>query len=335
MIDNFLYKCKTEILEKKENCKREINDLNLKLKESIYYLNEFQSISDDNYNSFSPRKIVTDNDNKIEFYNNKIKNIKLYLKQKAEEIGYLETQISEIDELIYFNNQSNQLIVNESNNENSEEFRIKILEAQEFERKRIARDLHDSIIQNLTYLVHKVELSSKLIDIDLIRSRLELVSMEKSIRDTIDEIRKIIFNLYPITYDDIGLDVFIKNHLDKISEVGNLNISFEVEGNERPVKSIIGLTLVRIVQEIFNNIIKHSNADNAIILLRYNQNYIEVKISDDGIGFDLKNANIDDGESLSGFGIPMMKERVYLLSGTINIESELNKGTLVYIRVPA
>ena len=107
-----------------------------------------------------------------------------------------------------------------SNERNSKESyssnHLSILEIQENERQRISRELHDSTVQNLTSIVHKTELCNKLLDIDPIRCRLELTMMSRTLRDIIDDTRKLIYNLRPMSFDDIGLDVTIERAIDKI-----------------------------------------------------------------------------------------------------------------------
>ena len=97
-----------------------------------------------------------------------------------------------------------------------EEGTIRPLETQENERQRISRELHDSTVQNLTAMVHMTELCSKLVDMDPIRCKLELNKMIKNLGEIIDDTRKMIYNLRPMSFDDIGLDITIERTLDKL-----------------------------------------------------------------------------------------------------------------------
>ena len=220
--------------------------------------------------------------------------------------------------------------------ENNVNIHIKMLEAQELERQRIARDLHDSTVQNLTNCVHKLEYISKIIDTDPERSKMELIMLEKNTRTVINEMREIIYNLRPVSFEDIGIDVTIERELIRLENIGNIKINYTVNGKaDDNIKPVISLTIFRIVQEACNNAIKHSKASSIDVVFNYNSNNIELSISDDGVGFDLDlydNNNPDDINS--GFGLSMMKERVFLLSGKFNIKSSKNKGTIINVVVP-
>ncbi len=208
---------------------------------------------------------------------------------------------------------------------------LKILEAQELERKRIARDLHDSTVQNLTNLAHKTELCTKLIDLDSIRAKLELQTMINTIKTTINDMRSIIFNLRPMSLDDLGLLSTVERYINEISK-NDIKVSLEKVNSEIDLLPVMNLTLFRIIQEACNNILKHSKAKHIYVKIIYNNDSIELFIVDDGVGF---NTNKKVTNNLStNFGLSMMRERVFLLSGEIEIKSEKEKGTSIHIRVP-
>lgn len=215
---------------------------------------------------------------------------------------------------------------------------LQFLEIQEVERQRIARELHDSTVQNLTNLVHVTELCSKLIDMDPIRAKLELQIMSNTIKTTINDMREIIYDLRPMSLEDLGLITTIKRYIQQFVESSTCHVEFCVT-NEKPIdRDIIDLTLFRVIQEACNNSIKHANPSLITIHLNYYKSYIELIIKDNGKGFDLKksskNADTTISKTLSNFGLSMMKERVALLSGKITITSELNKGTNIKVCVP-
>lgn len=106
---------------------------------------------------------------------------------------------------------------------------LTIFKVQEEERQRIARDLHDTSLQNLTHLIHKIELSSLYIDKDPIQAKLELSIVEKSLRKTIEEIRNIIYDLRPMTFDDLGLKNALLQLLSCINEDQKYQITYEID----------------------------------------------------------------------------------------------------------
>ncbi len=213
---------------------------------------------------------------------------------------------------------------------------ISILEAQEMERKRIARDLHDSTVQSLTNIVHKTEFCSKMIDKDPVQVKLELVTMMDHIRASIDDMRRIIYDLRPMSIDDLGLVPTIQRFVNQNKmEYEDINFQIKVssESDEIDIPAVVTLTVFRIIQEACNNIFKYSLAKNVIIAINYWEDELEVSIIDDGIGFD--KTKIGKGEKKhSGFGLSIMQERAQLLRGTFSLESESGKGTKVSISIP-
>lgn len=214
---------------------------------------------------------------------------------------------------------------------------ISILEAQEMERKRIARDLHDSTVQSLTNIIHKTEYCSKMIDKDAVKVKLELVSMMENIRASIDDMRQIIYDLRPMSIDDLGLVPTIQRFVEENKEE-HADMKFQIrvtsESDEIDLPSVVTLTIFRIIQEACNNIFKYSKAKNVSIVISYWEDEIEVTIEDDGIGFDKEQIGNSEDKKSSGFGLSIMKERAQLLSGTFSIESSPGNGTKVSISIP-
>lgn len=215
---------------------------------------------------------------------------------------------------------------------------LQLLEMQEMERKRIARDLHDSTVQNLTMMVHKAELCLKLANVDLVRMKLELQTLISSIKNSIDDIRNIIYDLRPMSIDDLGLVVTVERFIYQVSHNQDINIKLEVNVQKINLLPVINLTLLRIIQEACNNALKHAKAKNITISIYLEQKYLKVIIQDDGVGFNKDELEKSEGKTVYGLGLSIMKERVYLLSGEIdidtNIESDSNIGTKIMVKVP-
>lgn len=228
-----------------------------------------------------------------------------------------------------------------------DKLRMKFLNIQENEKNRIARDLHDTTVQNLTSLIHKSELCLKLVDVDPIRTKLELQAMKNLLKESVGELRNIIYGLKPMSLDDFGLNVTVKKFVNQLNLADGPKFRFITEGYEKSdMDSVITLTLFRIIQEACNNAIKHSMANNVDILIDYMDDCINVIIMDDGIGYksDDESGNeekdfssIGDGDSISGFGMSIMRERTYLLSGSFMIDYanvEEKKGTKIVVVIP-
>ena len=211
---------------------------------------------------------------------------------------------------------------------------LSILEAQEIDRQRIARDLHDSTVQSLTSLVHKAELCVKLIDIDSTRAKLELTSMSNTIKTVINDMRGIIYNLKPMTLDDLGLTITLERYASRLMDLNNLNVIIHSNEETKEILPVIKVTLFRIIQEACNNVIKHANASLITIDINYEEHNVTVSIKDNGAGFDINNSSSDGTKHSSSFGLSIMKERISLLSGTVDIKSEKGKGTTVIVSAP-
>ncbi len=146
---------------------------------------------------------------------------------------------------------------------------IKVIEAQEEERRRIARDMHDGPAQSMANIVVKAELCEKLMDIDEKRSREELKDLKTIAKNTLDDIRKTIYNLRPMSLDDLGLIPTLERYIYNFNEEFWTNTELNIIGEIYELKPAIEVAVFRIIQESLNNIAKHSNANNAIVSIEF------------------------------------------------------------------
>jgi len=332
MVLSYLEKLQSEYVQEKLNAEKELSDMQIHLRENIEFIKLLEETNDPNYESFTPREVNSKNKNKILELREEQKEIqqsieqqKIYCSQCEQKLDELMTVLSEVKQ--------KEIAENQQDFSNKDSYRITLLETQENERQRISRDLHDYTVQNLTSLVHKTELCSKLVEMDPIRCKLELSMMSKTLRDIINDTRQMIYNLRPMSFDDIGLDITIERALDKLESDERKKIHFSVEGESYQMKPVIGITILRIIQEACSNAIKHADASYIRVLLQYNPDMVTVKIIDDGKGFDIEQVHSDDRDDNSGFGLSMMRERVYLLSGNIEIKSSEENGTQITVNV--
>lgn len=209
---------------------------------------------------------------------------------------------------------------------------IKIIEAQEDERKRLAREIHDGPAQLIANLVIKTELCEKLIEMDKEKAKEELGSLKGFLRSSLSDVRKIIYDLRPMSLDDLGLVPTLQRYISNYVEENNIIVDFLVFGDPKPLKPVIELAAFRIIQEALTNIRKHSEAQNAAIRVEFTEEQINFLISDDGKGFDkskLKAARREDG----GYGLLSMRERVELLNGKFDIKTTHGKGTKIFVSI--
>lgn len=211
---------------------------------------------------------------------------------------------------------------------------LKIIEAQEEERKRVAREIHDGPAQSMSNAVIKAEICEKMLDKSLEDARIELQNLKQVMRDSLQEVRKIIYNLRPMALDDIGLLPTLERYVISFKESTGINVSLKYRGLDEVIKPIISLTVFRIVQEALNNILKHSKSKTASVVLEKIGEKLSIIIFDTGVGFDINTIKKNGFDLNGGFGIFSMKERISLLEGEFNLESELGKGTRMKILIP-
>lgn len=255
---------------------------------------------------------------------------------EKEELKNIKKQETDFRNLVSWL-KSIQLVEEKQEQFETDKEKIMMLEVQEMERQRIARELHDSSTQNLVALFNKLELCNTLIDVDAIRCKLELQSSMNYLKNIIADIRSTIYDLRPMSFDDIGIDVTIKQFVEKIRNQYNKKIIFIDENNvlkQSRLKSVLKLTIFRIIQESCSNAVKHANAENIQIIVKKEQSFLSIIINDDGVGFDTNQLENIKRKDNSGFGLSMMKERVYLFSGEFKINSEIGKGTSIIVKVP-
>lgn len=206
---------------------------------------------------------------------------------------------------------------------------LKFLENQEMERQRIARELHDSTVQNLTMLIHKAELCFKLIEKDPVQAQLEIRMMSETLRSSINEMRDIIYDLRPMALDDLGLKEALERYAAQTMLQQEITLELYTSGNPCELIPIVNTTLFRIITEACNNAVKHGKPGKIEIYLNYGDDFLECSVEDDGIGFEVK-----ENTGMRNFGLSIMKERTHLLNGEFQIQSEIGKGTKIKVKIP-
>ena len=333
MVKEYLENYLTDLISQKITAEREAQAVDNHIKENIAFIALLEEKNDPNYESFTPREVNSTNKRKIEELKAEQKSLVSKSEEKRELISDLDAKIAELNSVIRVAREvekpSDELINEASDNEI---LRRKLLETQESERQRIARELHDSTVQSLTGLMYKTELLMKLLDMDPNRCKVELAGFSGSIKEVINDMRNLIYNLRPMSFDDIGVDTAIERDLARLRDESGIPINYYVQG-EGELPAVYGLTLLRIIHEACVNAIKHAEPTEINVRFRYLSDKVEVSIQDDGKGFDIHGMKVGD-DVTSGFGLPMMKERIFLLSGDVDIDSAPGDGTTVTITVP-
>lgn len=210
---------------------------------------------------------------------------------------------------------------------------IKVIEAQEEERKRLARDIHDGTAQSMANILLKAELCERLMDMDQNRAKGELQNLKAIAKSTLNDVRKTIYDLRPMSLDDLGLIPTLERYIYDFNENNWINMELNIIGKPYELEPAIEVAIFRIIQESLNNIVKHSKASNAMISIEFLADKINLVISDNGIGFDIEKLNDNDRVN-EGFGLISIRERTELLQGEFDIKSTSNSGTRLIVSIP-
>ena len=234
--------------------------------------------------------------------------------------------------LLYGNYQNKQKLQQRKINEFETEKKLTateaVLKGEEQERTRLAKDLHDGLGGMLSGLKY----SFNSIKNNIIFSQVHTKTFERSMTmldNSINEMRRLAHNMMPEALVKFGLDTALKDFSNDMNQTGAINVNYLSLGMEKvSIEQTTAITIYRIVQELINNIIKHSEAKNAIIQLSKMDKKLSVTVEDDGNGFDITFLN-----TAKGIGWTNIQSRVDFLNGTLNIQSTQSKGTSVFIEL--
>lgn len=209
---------------------------------------------------------------------------------------------------------------------------IQVIQAQEEERRRVAREIHDGPAQMMANVVLRAEICERMLDLDTISVRKELQELKEMVRKSLIEVRQIIFDLRPMSLDDLGLVPTLRNYINHFQEKYKADIQFKVFGTIRRLEGSLEVAVFRVVQEALSNCAKHAEASLVMVQLEMTADRIRLQIQDNGKGFDVGSvlSNRKDGH----FGLLGMQERIQLLGGDINFHSQPGRGTKIYISLP-
>ena len=201
----------------------------------------------------------------------------------------------------------------------------KVITAQEEERKRIARELHDSTGQSLTSLLVGLK-NLKAVDNAAVPERIE--ELRDIVGHTLDEVRQMAWQLRPSALDDLGLVSALQRYITDFQKRFNVQVDFVAKGIDGRLPVEFETSIYRMVQEALTNIARHAQATAASVIIDRRHNTLRVIIEDNGVGF-LPSARREKSLGLQG-----IRERAALLNGTLTIEAEPGHGTSLFIAMP-
>jgi len=205
-----------------------------------------------------------------------------------------------------------------------------ITSAQEEERLRLARDLHDDTIQSIIALKQRVQLARKSVKDQ--PSQKTLAELETLSEQTIENLRRMTRALRPIYLEDFGLVTALEMLARETSPNGGIQIEFHKSGEEQRLSHEVELSLYRMAQEALSNVVRHSHATRADVRISFEKKGIELEVSDNGIGFNVPK-NPTDFTGQGHFGLLGIRERVELIGARLEVESALGNGSRLRVRM--
>jgi two-component system sensor histidine kinase DegS len=204
--------------------------------------------------------------------------------------------------------------------------------AQEEERKRVAREIHDGPAQSLANIVMRAEFCLKIMELNPDMLKDELYGLMDLVRKSLQDVRKIIFDLRPMSLDDLGLVPALKRYTEKYAEDNGIFVEITVMGTEYDLDSSLVVAIFRVIQESLTNIRKHAKATDVVIKIEYMPQKVSIVVRDNGCGFDVEKVlNEKNGKA---FGLIGMRERIQLINGKFEIKSIPGQGSEVIFSVP-
>jgi signal transduction histidine kinase len=204
----------------------------------------------------------------------------------------------------------------------------RLISAEDDERRRIARELHDETGQALTALLvglRAIEGQALTLDVHATAHRLRGVAAQ-----TVDNVGRLARGLHPAVLDDKGLAAAARRHVSDFAKSFGIVVDLRVEGTiSRRLSPLVQTTMYRILQEALTNVARHARAQVVGVLLKNEGTMLELVIQDDGAGFD----SVAAMRKRSGLGLHGMQERVALLGGSVEIESRPGQGTMIRARI--
>ncbi len=208
-----------------------------------------------------------------------------------------------------------------------------VIDAQESERQRLSSQMHDGPAQALSNFIVQTEIAARLFDLDADKAKEELENLKKSAMSTFQKVRSFIFDLRPMMLDDLGLFPTIRRYIDSYIKEHSVDANLTIFGQERRLEPYQEVMIFRAVQELVRNASKH-NQDNPVQLsidvqMRIEENTIRVTVNDNGKGF-----NPDTTSDKGGIGLKLIRERVEMAGGMLDVDSSIGQGSTITFQVP-
>jgi len=211
---------------------------------------------------------------------------------------------------------------------------VRLFEAQEQERQRLVRQLHDGPAQALTNLVLQAEICERLFQRDPERAKAELANLKSAVVETFQRMREFLFDIRPMSLDDLGLVPTVRRYVEALKDKVKFTLNLQISGEERRLAAYQEAVLFRIVQELLTNVRLHAQASQAVVRLAFQPQGVRLEVEDNGVGFDVEEA-LANAPRRKTIGLTSIRQWVEMLGGQLSIASAPGKGTHVTVFLPS
>jgi two-component system sensor histidine kinase DegS len=219
----------------------------------------------------------------------------------------------------------------QDSNTDNKQVVAQVIQAQEDERLRVSRQMHDGPAQTMTNLVLRAEICERLLDIDATRAKTELSGLKSVVNTTLQDTRRFIFDLRPMILDDLGLEPTLRRYMQQFNEKHKIEAGVTISGLNGRLPGQLEVAIFRIVQEAVTNVAKHAHANKVQVTIEANEDILGVTVEDDGAGFSMDEAKVRDPKKL---GLTTMRQRAEMFGGQVVVDSTPGRGTRVMTSLP-
>lgn len=204
-----------------------------------------------------------------------------------------------------------------------------IIQAQEAERQRLSRQMHDGPAQALSNFILQTEIAMRLFELDPVKAKEELESLKLSATQAFQKVRDFIFELRPMMLDDLGLAPTVRRYVDAMRSIPGTSIQLTLTGMERRLEPYLEVMVFRAIQELLGNSVRHSQASEVRLKMDMGDNAVKVMIDDNGKGFDPEIL-----KERTNMGIKVIRDRVEMIGGEFQLDTRIGEGTRISFTIP-
>jgi two-component system sensor histidine kinase DegS len=251
------------------------------------------------------------------------------LQEQLHQLNALHTNLEELKDAYSSDSRENAFRMSQSRRIETLEM---LLTAQETERQRLSRQMHDGPAQALSNFIVQAEIATKLFDIDPVKARDELEKLKTSAMSTFQKIRNFVAEIRPMMLDDLGLVPTLKKHITSVKEDKSIDVSLTINGGEKSLEPYLEVFLFRSVQELVDNAINRNqnNTDLRIsVVLTLDNSRVILSVMDNGKEFSAEELKAEDG-----LGVNLIEERVNLLGGKFDIQTTNVASVEITMSIP-